>query len=40
MLRAAFTGGHAGYDICSILHHLFRMEGSFFAGDALHDQAC
>ena len=36
--RAAFAGRDAADDIRSILDHLLRMEGSFFAGNTLHDQ--
>ena len=37
---SAATGRYARYDVRAVLHHLFRVERAFTAGDALHKQAC
>src|SRR5215813_1570482 len=39
MRRAALTGRHTTNDIGPVLEHLFRMERSFLASNALYDQA-
>ena len=39
MRRATFAGSHAANDVGPVLDHLLRMEGAFFAGDALDDEA-
>jgi hypothetical protein len=35
---AAFAGRDAAYDVRTVLDHLFCVESSLFAGDALNDQ--
>ena len=39
MNRTPFARRHAADDVSPVLNHLLRMEGTFFAGNALHNQA-